>query len=198
MEIYISVDIEADGPIPGPYSMSSFGMTVAGIRDASDLIDLPTASAEATVPLDFYAELKPISDNFVPEAAAISGLDRDALISDGKTPEEAMQEAARWVQALGSHYNARPVFVAWPLSYDWLWMYWYFMQYNGSSPFGHSSALDIKTLWATRQNIELRKVGKRGLPPEIRSKSPHTHNALDDAREQGETFWNMMKSDERL
>lgn len=29
-ETYISVDVAADGPIPGPYSMAGFGMTVAG------------------------------------------------------------------------------------------------------------------------------------------------------------------------
>jgi hypothetical protein len=32
-EIYFSVDVEADGPIPGPYSMVSFGAAVAGVRD---------------------------------------------------------------------------------------------------------------------------------------------------------------------
>ncbi|MGW2856497.1 hypothetical protein ACWDAZ_32565, partial [Streptomyces sp. NPDC001215] len=32
--LYISVDIEADGPIPGPYSMLSLGAAVAGVQDA--------------------------------------------------------------------------------------------------------------------------------------------------------------------
>ncbi|MFJ2578571.1 hypothetical protein [Kitasatospora aureofaciens] len=27
--VYVSVDVEADGPIPGPYSMVSFGAVVA-------------------------------------------------------------------------------------------------------------------------------------------------------------------------
>jgi len=27
-DIYISIDVEADGPIPGPYSMLSFGFAV--------------------------------------------------------------------------------------------------------------------------------------------------------------------------
>ena len=29
-EFYIATDVEADGPIPGPYSMLSFGMVVVG------------------------------------------------------------------------------------------------------------------------------------------------------------------------
>lgn len=186
MEIYVSVDIEADGTIPGPYSMSSFGMIAVGLADQGNLIKI-----EGTPP-SFYAELKPISDDFVPAAAAVAGLDRNDLIENGLDPEVAMKNAAAWVNKLAVTYNARPVFVAWPLSFDWMWMYWYFMQYNGSSPFGHSSALDIKTYWGTKMGLEIRKVGKRGLPAAVRSKSPHTHNALDDAREQGETFWNML------
>ncbi|MEU9375818.1 hypothetical protein AB0D94_18815 [Streptomyces sp. NPDC048255] len=33
--LYLSVDIEADGPIPGPYSMISFGASVAGRQDGA-------------------------------------------------------------------------------------------------------------------------------------------------------------------
>src|SRR6266511_1089365 len=62
-ELYVAVDVEADGPIPGPYSMISLGMAVAGRPD-----------------LTFYTELRPISDDFVPQALAVSGLDRDRLL----------------------------------------------------------------------------------------------------------------------
>ena len=73
-ELYVAVDVEADGPIPGPYSMISLGMAVAGRPD-----------------LTFYTELRPISDAFVPQALAISGLDRDRLLTaapaaEGPTP----------------------------------------------------------------------------------------------------------------
>ena len=43
-ELYIACDVEADGPIPGPYSMISLGMAVAGtllswrLPEAEDLI----------------------------------------------------------------------------------------------------------------------------------------------------------------
>ena len=47
-ELYVAVDVEADGPIPGPYSMLSLGMAVAGRSE-----------------LTFYTELQPISDDFV-------------------------------------------------------------------------------------------------------------------------------------
>jgi hypothetical protein len=32
-ELYVAVDVEADGPIPGPYSMISLGMAVVGRPD---------------------------------------------------------------------------------------------------------------------------------------------------------------------
>jgi hypothetical protein len=37
METYFSVDVAADGPIPGPYSMISVGVAVAGTR--ADRVD---------------------------------------------------------------------------------------------------------------------------------------------------------------
>ncbi|MBT2467323.1 hypothetical protein J7E97_05425 [Streptomyces sp. ISL-66] len=71
--VCICVDIEADGPAPGPYSMISFGASVAGHQDG--------ASYTARDPErdTFYRELCPISEAFVPEALAVGGLDRDRL-----------------------------------------------------------------------------------------------------------------------
>src|SRR6266508_1156457 len=73
-ELYVAVDVEADGPIPGPYSMISLGMAVAGRPD-----------------LTFYTELRPISDDFVPQALAVSGLDRDRLLREAPPAEDAMR-----------------------------------------------------------------------------------------------------------
>ncbi|MDV9175798.1 hypothetical protein R6V09_37490 [Streptomyces sp. W16] len=54
--LYISVDIEADGPIPGTYSMLSFGAAVAGTQD----VDGYTAADPEK--LTFYRELRPIGE----------------------------------------------------------------------------------------------------------------------------------------
>lgn len=90
--LYISVDIEADGPIPGPYSMISFGAAVAGRQDG--------ASHTAADPEQntFYRELRPISEASVPEALAVSGLDRDRLLREGVEPAVAMAEFRAWVR----------------------------------------------------------------------------------------------------
>jgi len=43
-EIYVSTDVEADGPIPGPYSMLSFGS--AAYRPDKHLLGTFTANLE--------------------------------------------------------------------------------------------------------------------------------------------------------
>jgi len=56
-EVYISVDIEASGPIPGEYSMLSLGACV---------VENPTKT--------FYIEFKPINKNFIERAMSINNL----------------------------------------------------------------------------------------------------------------------------
>jgi ribonuclease T len=91
-EVYISVDIEAAGPVPGEYSMLSIGATVVGDPEAS-----------------FYAELKPLNDNAVPEALAVSKLNMTKLAETGQEPRAVMLEFRDWVQA--STTGCKSVFV---------------------------------------------------------------------------------------
>jgi hypothetical protein len=180
-DLYISIDVEADGPIPGDYSMLSFGLAVAGSFDGSRFTESdPTAET-------FYCELAPISEQFDPDALAVSGLDRDALIQTGADPAAAMSSAAVWVRDVAR--RRRPVAVGYPLPYDWMWLYWYFVRFaDGGSPFGFSRALDIKTMYARAAGVVVGEATKRNMPAAIRSSRPHTHNALDDAIEQAELF----------
>ncbi|WP_020573745.1 hypothetical protein [Actinopolymorpha alba] len=189
-DIYLSADVEADGPIPGPYSMLSFGLAVAGTFDGTSFVPVdPTAHT-------FYAELRPISDGYNPDALAVSGLDRDRLLREGRDPAEAMNAAAAWIrQVAGDHV---PVFVAFPLSFDWLWMYWYFMRYaDEGSPFGHSRCIDLKTTYAIKAGVPITQASKVRLPRSLRARRPHTHHALDDAIEQAELAANLLTWDGR-
>ncbi|WP_324605499.1 MULTISPECIES: MTH938/NDUFAF3 family protein [unclassified Streptomyces] len=182
--LYISVDIEADGPIPGPYSMISFGASVAGRQDG--------ASYTAFDPeqLTFYRELRPISEEFVPEALAVSGLDRDRLVREGADPAVAMAEFRAWVREVSA--GAQPVMCGYPASFDWTFLYWYLIRFGGDSPFGHSGCMDMKTLYATKARVPLRAAVKGRMPRELLSRRRHTHHALDDAIEQAELMSNLM------
>ncbi|MEV7616411.1 3'-5' exoribonuclease [Streptomyces sp. NPDC089799] len=183
--LYISVDIEADGPIPGPYSMISIGAAVAGRQDADGYT--PADPEEHT----FYRELRPISDDFVPEALAVSGLDRNRLRTEGTEPETAMREFTAWVRQV-SDGAGQPVMCGYPASYDWTFLYWYLVRFTGDSPFGHSGCLDMKTLYATKAGLPLRAVNKGTMPRDLLSRRHHTHHALDDALEQADLLNNLM------
>ncbi|WP_344012249.1 exonuclease [Streptomyces thermospinosisporus] len=184
--LYISVDIEADGPIPGPYSMLSLGAAVAGVHSADGFA--AADPGERT----FYRELKPISGEFVPEALAVSGLDRDRLGTEGAEPGRAMSEFTAWVRECAAEAGAQPVMCGYPASYDWTFLYWYLIRFTGASPFGHSGCLDMKTLYAARAGLPLRAVVKGTMPRELLSRRRHTHHALDDAIEQAELLANLM------
>ncbi|WP_141576260.1 exonuclease [Actinomadura sp. WMMA1423] len=187
-EVYVSVDVEADGPIPGAYSMLSFGMSACGALDGDGF--RPVDPAETT----FYAELKPISDAYVPEALAVSGLDRERLAAEGREPSEAMDAAADWVRAVAASVEASPVLVAYPLGFDWMFLYWYWTRFTeAGSPFGHSRHLDIKTAYATKAGSQIIRSTKSQMPAELLSDRPHTHNALDDAIEQAELFQHLVR-----
>jgi hypothetical protein len=185
-DLYISADIEADGPVPGPYSMLSFGLCVAGGFDG-ERFDVPTGE-----PADFYRELRPISDDFVPEALEVSGLDRERLVRDGDDPAAAMEAARAWVDSVAG--AALPVFVGFPAVYDWMFLCWYFERFTeAGSPFGHGTALDIKTMYQQKAGVVVGRAGKDDLPGDLRSSRPHSHHALDDALEQAELFANVFR-----
>lgn len=178
-EVYISVDIEADGPIPGDYSMSSIGAVV---------VDRPDRT--------FYAELRPISDRWDPQAAAVSGLNRETLKKEGLHAADAMRKFADWVGSVVGQ-DERPVFVSFNATFDWMYVHWYFIHYLGVDPFG-ISGLEMKSFYMGLMGVEWGETTKKYVATRFPSKQKHTHNALDDAREQGEMFAAMIKAGRSL
>lgn len=184
-DAYFSADVETDGPIPGPFSMLSFALVYAGTFDGSRFIR-PT-NYEAS----FYVELKPISDNFEIEALRVNGLDRTRLARQGEDPSLAMSRANEWIASCAG--RAQPVLVAFPVSFDWTWLYWYFVQFAGRSPFAHSKCYDLKTAFSVKAKLPICRSGRSAIPHSMMSSRPHTHNALDDAVEQAEIFANIFE-----
>lgn len=176
-EIYVSTDVEADGRIPGPNSMLSFGS--AAFTADGKLVSTFTANLEL---LDGAA-----GD---PETMAWWAKNQDAwgqTRKDLQSPQEAMAQYLVWLKAL----PGKPVFVGYPVAYDFMFVYWYLIRFAGESPFSHS-ALDIKTFAMAALKIPYRDATKRNMPKRWFPKSPHTHVALDDAIEQGQLFCNIL------
>jgi hypothetical protein len=82
--------------------------------------------------------------------------------------------------------------VAFPAGYDFLFVYWYLMRFEGQSPFSHS-ALDMKTMGMNLLGVDYRAVTKERLRARWPTRRLHTHVALDDALEQGEIFCAMLR-----
>jgi hypothetical protein len=176
-EIYISTDVETDGPIPGPHSMLSFGS--AAYRDdkklagtfSANLETLPGAAGEPST-MAWWSQH--------PEAW-------QATRSSLEDPAEVMPRYVAWLKGL----PGKPVFVGYPVGFDFLFVYWYLIRFAGESPFSFS-ALDIKTYAMAVLKTGYREAVKKNMPRRWFDDMPHTHVALDDALEQGALFCNML------
>lgn len=185
-DAYFSADVETDGPIPGPYSMLSFAIVYAGSFDGARFVR-PERYDRA-----FYRELRPISDSFDPEALSVNGLDRNRLLLNGESPGRAMTDAARWVRQIAA--GAQPVLVAYPLSFDWSWLYWYFIRFSAEgSPFDHSKCFDVKTALAVKAGLPISLSGRSRIDSSLLGSHPHTHRATDDAIAQAQIFANVFE-----
>lgn len=180
-EVYVSVDVEADGPVPGPFSMVSLGACAAALRGSGGHIVVIDPERHT-----FYRELQPISERWDPEALAVSGLSREYLQEHGAEPAAAMHDFVEWIDALSKEYRARPVFAAYPLAFDWQFVYYYLVVYATRSPFGHSAHFDMKTAYALLGGTAVRDAVKRNMPRGILGSRRHTHNALEDAQGQAD------------
>lgn len=176
-EIYISTDIETDGPIPGEYSMLSFGSAAFTLEKrilstfSINLEPLPGARQDLET-MKWWQKHK--------EAWEVS---RKNL----QKPETAMQGYVRWLKMLPS----RPVFVGYPASFDFMFIYWYLIKFTGESPFSFV-AFDIKTYAMAMMKQPFSKIIKSNMPKHWFDECNKTHIALDDATEQGKLFCNMI------
>jgi hypothetical protein len=180
-ELYFSADVETDGPIPGTYSMLSFG--VVALTEEGNIVDTFEANLE-TIP---GAKQDPGTMSWwqnQPKAW-------EQCRKDLQNPTYAMGEFVHWVErTCGDRY--KPVMVCMPAGFDFMFLYWYMINFAGRSPFSFS-CIDMKTYAMAMRKTDYRKSGKSYWPPRWFSKQPHTHIALDDAKEQGYSFIQMLK-----
>ena len=177
-EIYLSTDIEADGPIPGAHSMLSFA-------SAAYLADKTLVST-------FSANLETLPDA-TPDPDTMKWWQSqpkawEACRAEPRDPAEAMKSYVDWLNGL----TGKPVFVAYPAGFDFSFIHWYLVRFTGGSPYSHS-ALDMKTYAMALLKRGYRDSVKRNWPRRWFDELPHTHVALDDAIEQGASFCNMLQ-----
>ncbi|MBD1909060.1 MULTISPECIES: exonuclease domain-containing protein [unclassified Leptolyngbya] len=157
---YIMVDVEADGPIPGDYSMISFGAIVV----------------EPSLNKTFYAQLRPISEKWIPEALQVSGFTREDTLTF-EEPQTVMEKFSTWIEAESS---GRAFFISDNNGFDWQFINWYFHHFCGKNPFGYTSS-NLGSLY--KGLVKDTFVNFKHL-----RKTEHTHNALEDARGNAEAL----------
>ncbi len=160
---YVMVDVESDGPIPGDYSIVCFGAVIV----------------EPELKRKFYGQLKPISDNFQPDALAVSGFSREDHFGFDE-PKKVMLEFHQW---LNSNCHGRFMFVSDNNGFDWQFINWYFHHFLDENPFGFSSN-NLGSLYKGMQKDTF--VNFKHL-----RKTKHTHHPVDDALGNAEALLQM-------
>ena len=181
-EIYVSTDIETDGPTPGINSMLSFGS--AAYTKEKELIDTFSQNLE-TLP-------NAVADPITTKWWKTQPIAWAACRKNPQPPEKVMLDYVSWLKNL----PGKPVFVGYPAGFDFTYIYWYLMSFAKESPFSFS-AIDIKTYAMAMLKTDYRKTVKRNMPKEWFDPLPHTHIALDDAIEQGALFCNMLATNQK-
>jgi len=191
-EVYLSIDVEADGPIPGPYSMLSLGIAAFSLEKVllatftRNLEPLPGASQHPRV-MAWW--------NSTPDLRAAYARTRE----DVQPIRESMLACDAWVKSLRAF--GRPCAVGAPAAYDFgAWLYWYLAYTVGDVPELGFAALDLKSFAFGRiPRSRYRSLGKSTYPADwIDPAVPHTHVALDDAIEQGAILINAIRERDDL
>jgi hypothetical protein len=191
-EIYLSIDIEADGPIPGPYSMLSFGIAALSI----DKVLLGTFERNLE-PLPGAAQHPRVMEWWRATPERWAAYERTRV--DVRPVRESMLECEAWSKSLRAF--GKPCAVGAPAAYDYgAWLYWYLCYAVGDIPDLGYSALDLKSFACGRlAGTRYRSLGKSTFPPEwFDEDMPHTHVALDDALEQGTIMVNAIRERDGL
>lgn len=165
-ELYVSVDVETSGPVPGIYSLLSIGACV---------VSEPAQS--------IYLELQPDGLQHDPEAVAVTGLDLAKLKNEGLAPQTAMLKLEQWLKQVCSA-DQKVVFVGLNAPFDWSFINYYFHKYSGANPFGFT-ALDMKAYYMGVTGCRWKETKSSQMTARFNPQSAPNHNALDDARFQG-------------
>ena len=177
IEIYVSTDVETDGPVPGLHSMLSFA-SAAYLADKT-LIATFSANLETLPGASEHPETMRWWETQTEAWAACR--------EDPQPPEEVMLAYRSWLDGL----PGEPVFVGYPVVFDYMFVQWYLHKFTGGSPFSFF-ALDIKSYAMAMLKKGFRETTKAVMPKRWFDELPHTHLALDDAKEQGALFCNML------
>ena len=170
-QIYIVVDIEADGPVPNLHSMLSLAAVAT------------TADKELG---SFYRKLEPLP-NATREANTMRWWKTEPAAweevnKDREKPESVMRDFCQWIKSFG----LEPIFVSSPVALDYTFISWYLYRYAGENPFSNDKnatrTIDLRSYIAGKYGLTFNASTRTKLPSSLTKGMPaHTHKAIDDA-----------------
>jgi hypothetical protein len=185
---YVSVDTENDGPDPCTGNMVELGVCAI---DAATGVELMSFSSPIQRRMGF--------DGGATELQCLREFGRyEELItrSDSNPTVKVVMFKLAFALELLRDQGYRFVWVARPAAYDWMWLWCYWSCY-GPEPQGLRSLVPFKcqcistlfSLWVSTRGITDDKAEWKRLAGD----HPHTHHALDDAREQCAVYLALMQ-----
>ena len=170
--MYVMVDIEANGPVPGLYSMFWFGAVVV------------TPELDRT----YEGRLQPLEDAKVEDGENNMGYKLAGVnhmqVSQWPKAWFAMEQFDDWLTNQKKQLkDDRLMLISDNNGYDAMWISWYFHRFMSKNPFGHSST-NLGSLYKglVRDTFKNFKHLRR---------TKHTHNPVDDAMGNAEALLTM-------
>lgn len=197
--VTFSIDIEASGPIPGPWWMCSIGIcrtddVSKGFSTKFHPLDIPgmTEPDDPSAMRVVAAGIPEVGwqDSLGPEAN-IEKL-RKHFIEEGRPPLEGLVLLRDWI--LAEAKGDRAVVIGSPVTYDFLWIYWYWWRFMKEMPVFGFSGLDLRSYFMGMHGVDFLGTGKERYLKHYPNSFAHTHDPLDDARQQGQIWQDMVKA----
>ena len=175
--VYVCIDCEASGPVPGLYNLVSLGAVPV----------VEEAGRHKILGNELYLEFQPAFPGFEREAMKIHGISRKHLEEKGVDPREGMSILRKWALSLRRTKADVLVFVGHNAPFDWSYIAYYFAWAKVRNPFGFK-ALDTKALAMGKLDVPWLATNKdviaERIPSVGREDMTQKHRADYDARYQ--------------
>jgi DNA polymerase III alpha subunit (gram-positive type) len=179
----ISFDIETTGLVCGVHSMIALG--AVAYRNGKEVNH-------------FYGCLKEWEGSERNEDTMLfwqrNRAEWDRIRKESRPPEEVINNFITWAESL----EAPRTLAAWPATFDSGFLFFYMHKFGGKDVvnriFKQHRALDIRSFISAIFAVPYSEAERKILPKEWKENLPYTHNALDDARQQGVVLMNVLKA----
>lgn len=185
--LYISVDLETSGNFPHCHFITEIGVVAFDSHgNELDTLQLYLSAPDGKV-------FDPDTHEWYKKQPGYP-----IWAQHAELPKNAMEKLQVWVK---QHMKGKSklAWIAYPTIFDGTWLTNYWFQYLGHPQGGRGPGftfVDIRSFGAGKLDVDVFAASKqKALEPFRPSEQtmPHTHSAVDDAREQGHLFFNIVK-----